>query len=502
MRVAILYDAAANRPDATPDVSGVLEAVEAVDGALRLRGHDPSRVPVEALDSPEWRAAVRDADVVFNLCENVAGVSAAEVAIARAIESIGVPLTGSGAAALEVCRQKDRANARLVEDGVAVPEWVAVGSAGFRPDTWKRFPAIVKPSAEDASIGITQSSFAVDASSLATALEAAAPWAPLMVQRFVDGRELNVGVVGRSVLPIAEIDFSDMPDDAWRAVTYAAKWEYGSEEDLGTHPRCPADLTEELSLRVMQAAIDAIGALGVSGYARVDMRVDDDGGIWVLDVNPNPDLAPSAGLARMGRAAGWAYDELVERILQEALATARPLSDARLGAVDRRHVPQLEALLTATNVFRAEEIVVGLEVIDSYLEDPGQDYDAVGAFTRDDRLLGYACWGATPCTEGTFDLYWIAVSPDAQGRGIGKLIMQEVERRLKRADARLVLIETSSTEPYAPTRAFYRALGYQQVARVPDFYLDGDDRVILAKRLDDRDGDHNASNESTTRESR
>ncbi|HUF14101.1 MAG TPA: GNAT family N-acetyltransferase [Longimicrobiales bacterium] len=495
MKVAILYDAAASRPDATPDVSGVLEAVEAVDGALRLRGHEPLRVPVAAVDANDWRDAVRTCDVVFNLCENVAGVSAEEVAIARALEETGVPMTGSRAEALELCRRKDRANARLLDDGVSVPEWSDVEAGDFRADAWHRFPAIVKPSAEDASVGITQGSFANDARSLAEALELAAPYAPLIVQRFVDGRELNVGIVGRSVLPIAEIDFSGMPEDAWHAVTYAAKWEYGSDEDRGTHPRCPAQLTEELSLRAMQAAIDATAALGVTGYARVDLRVDDEGGIWVVDVNPNPDLAPSAGLARMGRAAGWAYDELVERIIQQAV------SGFRLGAVERRHVEQIWQLLEATKVFRAEEIAIGLEVIESYLANPGQEYDVVGAFTRDDRLLGYACFGPTPCTEGTWDLYWIAVSPDAQGRGIGTLIMQEVERRLTRADARLVLIETSSTEPYEPTSAFYRALGYREVARVPDFYLDGDDRVILAKRLDER-GDHDASNESTTRESR
>lgn len=526
MRVAILYDAAAARPDATADVSGVLEAVEAVDGALRLRGHEPVRVPVEKVEG-EWLQSIRTCDAVFNLCENVGGVSAAEVEVARAIEDAGIPMTGSGAAALELCRRKDRANTRLAEQGLPVPDWALVDAGRLTNDDWQHWPAIVKPSAEDASVGITQQSFARDAAALAGALEHAAPFAPLIVQHFVEGRELNVGIVGRSVLPIAEIDFSGMPADAWHAVTYAAKWDYGSEEDEGTHPRCPAELPEALSLRATKVAIDAVAALGVTGYARVDLRLDEADALWVLDVNPNPDLAPSAGLARMGRAAGWAYDELVERILQEGVgrqasgvrdgvsvqspgdgvarvgsSARRPTPDARLGPVERRHLPQLESLLQTTNVFRPEEIAVALEVMDAYLRNPGQDYDAVGAFTRDDRLLGYACFGATPCTERTFDLYWIAVSPEAQGRGIGTLIMQEVERRLERADARLVLIETSSTEPYAPTRAFYRALGYREVARVPDFYLDGDDRVILARRLDARDDADNASNESTTRESR
>jgi len=510
MRVALLYDAAAKRPDAAPDVSGVLEAVEAVDGALRLHGHEPVHVLVPAVDDEGWAAAIRRCDVVFNLCENVGGVGAAEVAVARIVERSGVPMTGSGAAALELCRQKDRANARLHALGVPVPEWSGV-DGGAAAD-WRRFPAIVKPAAEDASVGITQRSFATDEASLADAIAGAAAYAPLLVQRYIDGRELNVGIVGHSLLPIAEIDFSDMPADAWRAVTYAAKWEYGSAEDIGTHPRCPADIPEALAVRAMKIAIDAVEALGVAGYARVDLRVDESERVWVVDVNPNPDLAPSAGLARMGRAAGWAYDELVSRILEAAMIAHREgeaarrdrerasradaSADVRLGRVERRHVDAIWALLEATKVFREEEIGVALEVIESYLENPGQDYDVVGAFTRDGSLLGYACWGPTPCTLGTFDLYWIAVSPDAQGRGIGKLIMQEVERRLARANARLVLIETSSTEPYAPTRAFYRSLGYQEIARVPDFYLDGDDRVILARRLDGRSAERNTARES------
>jgi D-alanine-D-alanine ligase len=520
MKVAILFDAAATRPGATPDVSGVLEAVEAVDGALRLHDNEPVRVAVESLDDAAWREAVRSCDVVFNLCENVGGVSAAEVAVARALEQTGIRMTGSGADALELCRNKDRANARLHADGVPVPEWSGIGADGARD--WQTWPAIVKPAAEDASVGITQRSFASDAASLADAIAGAAPYAPLLVQRYIDGRELNVGIVGRSVLPIAEIDFSDMPADAWRAVTYAAKWEYGSAEDIGTHPRCPADISEELSVRAMQIAIDAVEALGVTGYARVDLRVDDEGGVWVVDVNPNPDLAPSAGLARMGRAAGWAYDELVARIVEAASDEGIPDSgsplpddvatvsasgpetgngnpetgDVEIGAVTKKHVNAIYSLLESTRVFRAEELAVAIEVIESYLENPGQDYDVVGAFTRDGSLLGYACWGPTPCTADTWDLYWIAVSADAQGRGIGRLIMQEVERRLARANARLVLIETSSTEPYAPTRAFYRSLGYQEVARVPDFYLDGDDRVILARRLDERSAERSTSRES------
>ncbi|NJD09307.1 MAG: GNAT family N-acetyltransferase [Gemmatimonadetes bacterium] len=134
-------------------------------------------------------------------------------------------------------------------------------------------------------------------------------------------------------------------------------------------------------------------------------------------------------------------------------------------------------------MFRADEIDVALEVIDAYFANPGQDYTALGAFTRAGELVGYSCHGPTPCTLGTCDLYWIAVAPAAQGTGVGSALLQEVERRLAQEDARLLLIETSSQPRYRPTRRFYERHGYHEVARVPEFYAPGDDRVIFAKRI-------------------
>jgi ribosomal protein S18 acetylase RimI-like enzyme len=144
---------------------------------------------------------------------------------------------------------------------------------------------------------------------------------------------------------------------------------------------------------------------------------------------------------------------------------------------------ETETILRATDVFRDDEIVVALEVLDSYFAHPEQDYTAVGAFTPGGELLGFTVYGPTPCTVGTWDLYWIAVSPGTQGGGVGTLMLQEVERRLARSSARLLLIETSSRPSYDPTRAFYLKRGYREAARVPDFYEVGDDRVIYAKTL-------------------
>jgi ribosomal protein S18 acetylase RimI-like enzyme len=110
-------------------------------------------------------------------------------------------------------------------------------------------------------------------------------------------------------------------------------------------------------------------------------------------------------------------------------------------------------------------------------------YLFLGAFTPEDELVGYACYGATPGTEGTYDLYWIAVDPAAQHGGVGTLLLHEVERRLLGHHARMLVVETSSRSDYAPTRGFYGRRGYAETARVREFYAPGDDRIILTKRF-------------------
>jgi ribosomal protein S18 acetylase RimI-like enzyme len=159
----------------------------------------------------------------------------------------------------------------------------------------------------------------------------------------------------------------------------------------------------------------------------------------------------------------------------------------RLRPLAGGHRAQVDAILRDTAVFQPFEIDIALEVFDAFVANPGQDYCALGAFTQGGSLAGYVCYGPTPCTVGTFDLYWIAVSPAVQRAGAGTLLLQEVERRLARSGARLVIIETSSLPRYEATRTFYARRGYGVTARVPDFYADGDDRLIYAKRINASD---------------
>lgn len=319
MRVTIAYDAAAARSDAPPDQQAVLGVVAAVGAALSRLGHTPLTVGLtpDAADSRLRLAAVEPA-VVFNLCEALGGDSAAESDVARLIERIGMPITGSPAASLELARRKDHVNAMLGSAGLPVPPWTVLANGGPLP-AWHAYPAIVKPAAEDGSVGITCDSVARSAAEMMTAVAEANGRRPLLIQAFVGTRELAVGLVGDVALPVAEIDFSDMPAGRPRLVSYDAKWSSGSVDDRGTRPVCPASLEPEVAERASALARSAWLLVGGRGYGRVDLRLDDDGGLYVIEVNPNPDLDPNAGLARMAAAAGWSYDTLVSRILREAV---------------------------------------------------------------------------------------------------------------------------------------------------------------------------------------
>jgi D-alanine-D-alanine ligase len=145
----------------------------------------------------------------------------------------------------------------------------------------------------------------------------------VLVQEYVPGREFAVGLVGNRVLPISEIDFSRMPDGAWPILTYAGKWEPGSPDDLGSAPVCPANIPQKVGDKLVRLAEAAWRVMQGTGYGRVDLRLDEQGRAWILDVNPNPDLNDDAGLSRMARAAGWDYAELVRRIAEVALREAQ-----------------------------------------------------------------------------------------------------------------------------------------------------------------------------------
>jgi GNAT superfamily N-acetyltransferase len=151
-----------------------------------------------------------------------------------------------------------------------------------------------------------------------------------------------------------------------------------------------------------------------------------------------------------------------------------------LHAADRGRI---EEITRAAGLFREDEIAVALEVFDGAVAG-SPDYIALGA-EHEGHLAGWICWGPTPCTVGTYDLYWMAVDPALQRSGVGTVLLHAMERRLLGV-ARLIVVETAGRPDYRATRAFYQARGYAVAATIPDFYAPGDDQVVYVKSLSTR----------------
>jgi ribosomal protein S18 acetylase RimI-like enzyme len=150
-----------------------------------------------------------------------------------------------------------------------------------------------------------------------------------------------------------------------------------------------------------------------------------------------------------------------------------------LGPADR---PQLAELLSRIETFTPDEVSCALELIDAALQPNNVDYQVLVA-VRETKVVGYVCFGPTPMTQGTFDLYWIASDPQVRGQGVGAALVSGMEGALRRRQGRLIRVETSAMEAYGPTRGFYAAMQYKEESRFRDFYKPGEDLIVLAKRL-------------------
>ena len=321
MRIALLFDGA-SALGKQPDLA-ILETVEAVESALAAEGNEVVRVPVNP--DARWVERMRKGkfDLAYNLCEGIDGVAVLESPVVGVLELLHIPYTGSSSWTTSICLRKHMVNAALDRAAIPVPRWAVVRRGETLPVVG--FPAIVKPAAEDASVGVEQRSIVRSVKQLAERVTAMLEvWEEVLVQRYVDGREVNVGIVGDMILPIAEIDFGAMPRGMWRIVSYRSKWEEGCSEDLGAKPKCPAELNPELEKELRRLAWAAWQAVGGSGYGRCDFRIDKLGRPWLLEVNANPDFSPDAGLARMARVAGVDYAALVRRVAQAAVTKAWP----------------------------------------------------------------------------------------------------------------------------------------------------------------------------------
>ena len=163
--------------------------------------------------------------------------------------------------------------------------------------------------------------------------------------------------------------------------------------------------------------------------------------------------------------------------------TTQQRSEVTVTPTREQERPAIESLLRRCGVFREEEVVVALEVLDVYLYRLNQQDYQVYTASRGGAVAGFVCFGRNTMTDGTFELYWIAVDPEQHRKGVGHSLMSLAEYEITRQGGRLISVETSSREDYHATRKFYHDLGYRQAAVVTDYYAPGDSKVILTKKI-------------------
>ncbi len=332
--------------DDDPSTSDVLAQVGLVEDALALLGIPAERVEV-ALGSPGEAAALARAaarrgegdgnaprEVVFNLVEAPPGAPQLQRENAEALERMGLPFTGSSSPVLWLTTDKIATRDALAAAGLPVAPGGRLDPASpeISLDILDRVPPpwIVKPAWEDASVGLEGNPVCKtveEALARAAMLGRRFPGQPVLVERFLPGRELNVSLLadgkgGVEALPVAEIAFVDFPPDLPPLVGYEAKWQEGSFAYAHTPRRFPEERAEAALLaKVRGLALAAWRVCGLAGYARVDLRLDERGEPCILEVNANPCLAPDAGFLAAAERAGMTACEVVERIVKAAVDT-------------------------------------------------------------------------------------------------------------------------------------------------------------------------------------
>lgn len=304
---------------------GVLEEIGAVEESLRSLGHRYFVIAIrdEIFSAIHWLQEIQP-DVVFNLCENVYGNTCWEMNVPALLDLFRIPYTGSSSLTLGLCQDKGKVKDILQSQGILTPRY-KIFDRGIGSIKGNIFPIIVKPLHEDGSLGISRGSVVSDDESLNKQIRYVIEKynQPALVEEFIDGRELNVGLVETNgkveVLPISEIDYSEFPEGVPKICGYEAKWITESIEYQKSKPICPAPLEWVMKKRVEHIAIRVFKLFGCRDYARVDIRTDRDGKIYILEINPNPDISPQSGMARAIRAHGMTYIEFIGGLLEKAL---------------------------------------------------------------------------------------------------------------------------------------------------------------------------------------
>jgi D-alanine-D-alanine ligase len=310
------------------DAKAVLSCGEVVEKELAAAGYDACKLPltkkVFAEDAAEAREIINriGPDCIINFFEGFEGNAGAEADFAKVLKDINIPFTGNMPEALKNCLDKHNAKKMLKDNGVSVPDGHVVSTLDDIEGLVVPFPAFIKPRCEDASIGIDRGSFVSTQEELYPSIENKLNELSggLIVEEFIGGAEFNASYMGEypyELVGISKLDYSEH-EGCVNFLTYDSKWEESSDEYRRLMPEVVTGSKDSVIKDINRISVEAGRALGCGGYFRVDLR-EKDGKLFVIDVNPNPDISKDSGFARQAKARGLSYVDVIEKIISLAM---------------------------------------------------------------------------------------------------------------------------------------------------------------------------------------
>ena len=343
LRIGVLYDewAETKEPALEPKPEDVPKRKrrrdkpdrEEVFDALVKKGHQPAYFCLDGRAKTLKALASAEVDLMFNLTESYAGDDTKDINIAAYLDLLGIPYTGSGPTGLHLAQDKAVAKRLFAFHGIRTPNFATVYQGRLQWADDVHFPVIVKPKREDGSIGIAFSAVAGSIKELMERIDAlhADLNAPVLIEEYIEGRELYVSVIGNDppeALPIIELNLDDLPEGTPRIAGTEVKWERGTAAYRRTKLRFPEDLSENLVAEIQETAVKACQALEIRDYARVDFRLSPKRKFFTLEVNPNPWLHSTAEFSLAAKQSGREHTDVIQEIVDLALARYRGISQA------------------------------------------------------------------------------------------------------------------------------------------------------------------------------
>jgi D-alanine-D-alanine ligase len=298
----------------------VLAQVEAMERALEELGHRPVRISFTTdLDSFMQKIMDEGVSMAFNLCETVDEDPRLSGHPAAVLELLQIPFSGSPSMALMLTTDKFVTNRLLKANGIRTPNCSVYSGTESFSASYLEYPVIAKPRLEDASIGIEQESIFKNEGELRKRIGGLySRFGSLLIEEYIHGREVNVSLFGYpfpTILPLAEIEFLNFPDELYPILGYRAKWDKASFEYHNTPRKFPQNLPPFMVRTIEETALTCFRLLMLRDYGRVDMRIDDSGEVHILEVNANPCLSPDAGFVAATQKAGMSYSQMVDRMV-------------------------------------------------------------------------------------------------------------------------------------------------------------------------------------------